>query len=180
MSSLLCAGIVTPLVAAPPAITAVSPPAVQVGTTATLALAGKPGNAPIEAWCDRPELSVSMTGEKPQLQVEVPADAVPGLCWLRFYNAEGCTAPVPLLVGVLPQVDDKEPNNLPREAQELKSLPVAVQGVLLFKERRFVFCIGLSYVTCQGSNKHEAAEQEDKEQAKDKTKLSRIPVNQKC
>ena len=130
MSSLLCAGIVTPLVAAPPAITAVSPPAVQVGTTATLALAGKPGNAPIEVWCDRPELSVSMTGEKPQLQVEVPADAVPGLCWLRFYNAEGCTAPVPLLVGVLPQVDDKEPNNLPREAQELKSLPVAVQGVL--------------------------------------------------
>ncbi|MCA9081567.1 MAG: PPC domain-containing protein [Planctomycetaceae bacterium] len=116
--------------AAPPAITRLSPPAIQRGTTATLDLQGALGDRPVSIWCSRPELTLELAEDKPQLTVTASGDVTPGLCWIRLHNAEGATEPLPLLVGVLPQIAEVEPNNLPREAQRIETLPSAIQGVL--------------------------------------------------
>ena len=54
---------------------------------------------------------------KGKFKVAVAKDAVPGVYWLRAYNAEGASGLRPFLVGTLPEVMEKEPNDEPRKPQ---------------------------------------------------------------
>lgn len=120
-----------PVLAAPPAVTSLSPGGLARGTEATLQLIGKPGTLPLSVWsssADFVDLKVSEKGD--QLTLGVRAEARPGLHWLRFYNSEGATSLLPLIVGVLPESTESEPNNAIREAGKIETLPHLINGVL--------------------------------------------------
>ena len=55
---------------------------------------------------------------------------LPGVYWLRAYNAEGASGLRPYIVGTLPEVMEKEPNDEPRKAQKIEGSTVVVNGKL--------------------------------------------------
>jgi hypothetical protein len=54
---------------------------------------------------------VSVEAAKGKFKVTVAKDAVPGAYWLRAYNDEGASNLRPFVVGMLPEVTEKEPND---------------------------------------------------------------------
>ncbi len=119
------------LAAEAPAITSIFPPGLQRGSTAEFKLTGKPGTQPVSVVASSDALGEFKLSEKgDQLTLTASADAQPGLHWLRFHNAEGATSQLPILVGVLPEITEKEPNNSATEAEKIESLPILINGVL--------------------------------------------------
>jgi hypothetical protein len=72
---------------------------------------------------------VSVENAKGKLKVTVARGAVPGTYWLRAYNAEGAGTPRPFVVGTLPEVMEKEPNDDFKKPQQLEGNAV-VNGKL--------------------------------------------------
>ncbi len=133
------------LAAEPPAITSFFPPGLQRGTTAELKLTGKPGTQSVSVVSSSAELGEFKLSEKgDQLSLTASADAQPGLHWIRFHNAEGATSQLPILVGVLPEKNETEPNNAATEAEKIESLPVLVNGVLHKSGEVDTFAVSLS------------------------------------
>src|SRR5262245_2799105 len=81
------------------------------GTTATGAAGGSFDKWPLQGWCDRSGIAVAAAEDKGKLSVTVPADATPGVSWIRLYDAEGATTLKPFVVGTLPEIIEVEPNN---------------------------------------------------------------------
>ncbi len=84
---------------------------------------------PVQAWVDRPGLSVSASGDKGKLAVTIAADTAAGTYWIRLYDAAGAAAPRPFVVGTLAEANEQEPNNSPAKAQAVTA-PVVVNGRL--------------------------------------------------
>ncbi len=116
--------------AAPPQITHVYPAGGQRGTSFAVELGGTVGDAPVGVWCDRPEISATVDAAKKQAAISVAADAIPGVCWLRLFNAQGASPLRPLVIGHLPEVKEREPNNTPQAAQGVDGPAAVVNGVL--------------------------------------------------
>jgi len=116
------------LSAAPPAVDRLFPAGGQRGTTVSVQLTGK-FDAGTKAWCSRPDVKLDLDAKSRSLKLTIPKDTQPGVCWLRFYNAEGSSPPKPFVIGTLPEVIEKEPNDRLEQSQPLKSLAV-VNGVL--------------------------------------------------
>jgi hypothetical protein len=117
-------------VAAPPTITSLYPAGVQRGTTRTLAVRGSLKTRPLSAWCSRGDFTLALADDKDELTVTVPAESAPGAVWIRLSNAEGASDLYPLLVGLLPEMAEAEPNNRRQEATRIERLPVTVDGSL--------------------------------------------------
>jgi len=100
-----------------------------VGSAGSVTAHGKFPSWPVSVWIDHPGVVVEASEEKGQLKVQVSDEAKPGVCWLRLYDAAGATKLRPLVLGVLPDVLETEPNNRPRQPQAIE-LPVAVHGRL--------------------------------------------------
>jgi hypothetical protein len=100
------------------------------GTTVAVTANGTFEKWPVQCWCDRPGIAVAAAEEKGKLSVTVPADAAPGVCWIRLYDAEGATALKPFLVGLLPEVVEVEPNHDVAKPQAVASPNVTVNGRL--------------------------------------------------
>ncbi|MEX2213909.1 MAG: hypothetical protein WD768_07265 [Phycisphaeraceae bacterium] len=67
---------------------------------------------PVQVWIDDEQgITIEATKDKGKLSVKVAADAKPGVRWVRLYNGEGASPLRPFIIGVLPEVDEKEPNN---------------------------------------------------------------------
>jgi hypothetical protein len=94
--------------AAPPAITYLYPAGAQRGTTAEVTVAGTLDTS-AKVWVSGK--GVSVENAKGKLRVTVAKDAIPGVRWLRAYNAEGAGTLRPFVVGALPEVMEKEPND---------------------------------------------------------------------
>jgi len=92
---------------------------------------GKLGTPPLLFWSDRPELQAEFP-EKPDksFTLTIPESASPGLALIRIANAEGTSALRPFLIGTLPEVAEKEPNDSLSQAQTLDLSQVVVNGVL--------------------------------------------------
>jgi hypothetical protein len=116
--------------AAAPEMKALFPDGVQVGSTITAKVVGKPGTAPVQAWCDRSDLTLQVSEKGEELTVAAAADAPAGIAWIRLYNTEGTSTLRPFIVGLLPEVNETEPNNKRGEAQTLPTGGVTVNGVL--------------------------------------------------
>lgn len=120
---------ITPLVAAPPTVTTLTPAGGQRGTTAAVTATGTFDRWPVRAWCDTPGVSVTAEKAKGKFRVAVAADAPLGVAWLRFHDDTGASPPRPFVVGGLPEVAETEPNNDARTAPPVP-LPAVVNGVL--------------------------------------------------
>jgi len=114
--------------AAAPRVDFLYPAGASRGTTTEVVATGAFDPWPAQVWCSRPDLKFTAGTDKGKLSVEVSADAVPGRCWVRLYNAEGASALRPLIIGALPEVNEIEPNNEPAKPQRLDSATVTING----------------------------------------------------
>ncbi len=116
--------------AAPPNVTALSPAGGQFGQTIEVSAQGVIGDKP-QTWVSRDSVKIEFAETGNKFKVIVAENAAPGICWLRFFNAEGASSLRPFVIGTLPEIVEKEPNNSATEAQKLeKSPPVVINGVL--------------------------------------------------
>ena len=83
----------------------------------------------MQVWADRPGLTATCEKDKGKLKIEVAADAVPGVYWLRLADGEGASALRPFVVGTLPEVLEDETNDLPAKPQAVEPR-VVVNGKL--------------------------------------------------
>ena len=115
--------------AAPPSVTALFPAGCQVGQSVEVTAQGSLGDKP-QAWLSREGLKIEFAEAGSKFKVTVAENAVPGMCWIRVFNAEGASALRPFVIGTLAEVAEKEPNNSAKDAQKLESSQVVVNGVL--------------------------------------------------
>lgn len=113
---------------APPTLSHLFPAGGQRGAKVTVTCTGEFA-WPVEAWGSG--LEVTPAAEKGKLEISIPADLPEDRFWIRLFNAEGASAIAPFLIGNLPELEEKEPNNSPRTAQPLATPQVVINGVLL-------------------------------------------------
>lgn len=127
--SLIVIAVAAPALAAPPKVTSLYPAGLARGSEVQITAAGDVAKWPPQVWIDRPGLSVKPAEKKGELTVKAEADAQPGIYQVRLYDAEGASAVKTLVVGTSAEVNDKEPNNDLKDAQQV-SLPVVANGKL--------------------------------------------------
>src|SRR5690242_19416433 len=96
--------------AAPPKVDAFFPAGAQRGQTVTVAAAGDLSTWPVQVWADQPGVTVTASQDKGKFSVAVAPDAPAGIVWLRAHNAEGAASLKPFLIGMLPELEEVEPN----------------------------------------------------------------------
>ena len=100
------------------------------GTTARVTAAGTFPTWPVRVWASDPAVTGTADAEKGSLKLTVGRDAKPGLCWLRLFDRAGGASPLrPFVVGVLPDVAEAEPNDMPSKPQRISD-PAVVNGKL--------------------------------------------------
>lgn len=110
-----------------PSVTHVFPPGGQRGTTVAVKLSGK---FPWPVSIDAPGVQFKPGTESGLFDVTIPADLAADRVWIRAFNAEGASTPVPFLIGTLKEINEVEPNNKPREAQAFTESRLVINGVL--------------------------------------------------
>jgi len=116
--------------AAPPKWKFLFPSGAQVGTTIDVEAHGSFDHWPVSVWVDRPGVSLVAKEKKGELTLTVSPAALPGLYAVRFYDVEGATPLVPLIVGTLPEVREQEPNDTPSKPHELSAARATISGRL--------------------------------------------------
>ncbi len=119
-----------PGIAAAPEVTALSPAGGQRGTTVSVKISGNLDKKPVSVWASRDGLTAKVDPEKSTAEITIADDAEPGLIWLRFTNQEGTSVLRPFEIGVLPEVQEKEPNNLPDQATPGDAPAFVANGIL--------------------------------------------------
>jgi hypothetical protein len=117
------------VLAAPPDVKWVYPTGAQIGQKVSVTVSGKLNQPGTGFWCDRPDVSIEIPEKDNEISISTSPEARPGLCWLRFFNAEGATAQVPFVLGRLLEVVEAEPNNEVVKAQKIEQSTV-VNGKL--------------------------------------------------
>ena len=65
-----------------------------------------------------------------KLSITVAKDAEPGVYWIRLHDDDGASIARPFFVGLLPEVQEVEPNDDPKRPQVLSSSKLVVNGRL--------------------------------------------------
>lgn len=115
--------------AAPPTLTYLYPTGGRQGTTATVTLSGTFERWPVGVWVEGAGVEAKAAKQKGQVTLTIAPDATPGLRWLRVHDNQGGSAPRRFVVGTLPEVSDKEPNDDADKPQMIAGDAV-VNGVL--------------------------------------------------
>ncbi|HTI50274.1 MAG TPA: PPC domain-containing protein [Planctomycetaceae bacterium] len=116
------------VLSAPPVLSHLFPAGGQRGAKVIVTSAGDFA-WPVGAWASG--LEIAPTADSGKVEITIPADLPADRIWIRLFNAEGASATVPFLIGSLPELEEREPNNSPRTAQALPSPQVTINGVLL-------------------------------------------------
>ncbi len=128
-----------------PAVNALFPSGGQSGTTSIFNLQGKPGSLPLSTWvADESLLQSELNDKATELTLTIADDATPQLTWIRFYNSSGSSDLIPVVIGTLPQVEEKEPNQFLSEAHVIEKIPQVVEGVLSKSGEVDTFAVSLS------------------------------------
>jgi hypothetical protein len=113
-----------------PALTHLFPMGARQGTTVTVSLGAEklPGDARV--WVEGDGITPGESIKDGRTTLAVAPDARPGVRKLRVLTPQGASVPRPFVVGVLPEINESEPNNAPKAATRL-TLPVTVNGQIL-------------------------------------------------
>lgn len=114
--------------AAPPAVTYLFPAGVARGQSLEVTAGGTFERWPVQTWVSRPGLEVKAGKDKGKLSVTASSDALPGKYWIRLYDEQGASGLRPFIVGTLPELLEKEPNDDFKKPQMLASPNVIVNG----------------------------------------------------
>jgi hypothetical protein len=147
----------SPAVATPPKLDHLFPAGGQQGTTAHVQAIGAFERWPVQVWCSTPAIQIK-PGEKGKLTLQIAADAVPSVHWIRLHDAEGASVARPFLVGTLPEIVEKEPNNATDSAQKLTERKVVINGKLEKGADVDVFAVelkkGQTFVAAMEAQRH--------------------------
>ncbi len=116
--------------AAEPVLDGLFPAGGARGTTNLVTAVGKFDSWPLKVWVNRPGLTFSAETNKGKFSVAISADAVPGPRLVRLYNEEGASELRFFVIGAGQEILETEPNNFFSKAQEVKSLPITINGRL--------------------------------------------------
>lgn len=117
--------------AAPPTVTSFFPAGVPRGATTQVQAAGKLDPWPLNVWCDREGVTITTGKKKGELSVTVADDVPPGVVLVRLYNSDGASALKPLMIGYLPELNEKEPNDATFQAQKLEAQQIGSTGLTI-------------------------------------------------
>ncbi len=106
--------------AAPPTLTHLHPAGARQGTSVTVTLGGTFERWPVGVWVEGAGVEAKADKVKGRVTITVAADAAPGPRWLRVHDVQGASAPRPFVVGTLPEVMEKEPNDDLKTAQMIE------------------------------------------------------------
>jgi hypothetical protein len=110
--------------AVPPSITHIYPAGAKRGTTVEVTVAGTFERWPVKVWTSDKSITATASKDKGKLSLTVAADAVPGVHWLRLHDEQGASTLRPFIVGTLPDVLDREPNDENANAQAIENSSV--------------------------------------------------------
>lgn len=114
--------------AAAPELEGFHPTGGQIGSTNEVAAFGKFDPWPPSVWIDSAGLALVSTTNKGKFQAVIAADARPGPCLVRFYNAEGASEPRFFVIGSGAELADREPNDHFTNATAIAALGVTING----------------------------------------------------
>jgi hypothetical protein len=111
-----------------PKLEHVFPAGGRQGSSCVLTLGGTFEPWPVNIWTDSPEITAIAQTNKSKVSLTISSNAVPGPHLLRVYNVDGASAPRTFFVGVLPEIEEKEPNDAIKNSQLITNLPVIING----------------------------------------------------
>ncbi len=114
----------------PPAVEHIFPSGFTRGATIQASLGGKFETWPLQVWVSCPGVSLTTETNKGQVRVTVAPQAPLGAHLLRFYNADGSSAPRIFIITDKPEILEAEPNDQFSRPQFIDSMPVTVNGRL--------------------------------------------------
>lgn len=127
--------------AAAPKFTALFPAGGQQGTELDVTVSGTLDPWPLKVHTDSPGLTITPEKDKGKLKISIAADAAPRVHWFRLYNDEGATQPIAFAVGIVPEMNETEPNDDPTKPNKLENSPMTVNGVLSKSEEVDIFAV---------------------------------------
>lgn len=77
-----------------------------------------------------PGVDVVVTDKPGVLEVSIPQDLAADRVWLRLYNDEGASTPLPFMIGSLPETKELEPNNSLTKSQVVDPTQMTINGQL--------------------------------------------------
>ncbi len=104
---------------APPTLSYLYPAGAQRGRSVDVTATGTL-DAATKVWASGTGVTATPAKQKGTLKVTVAPDAVPGIYWLRAYNADGASTLRSFVVGTLPEVMEKEPNDNFKKPQSIE------------------------------------------------------------
>lgn len=113
-----------------PTLTSLSPFGVNPGEAIAVKFGGKLDGIDRRVWCDDPALVFTAPDASGNGFLRVGMDARLGVHLLRFQNSEGVSAPLRMMVGGLPRLEEKEPNDELSKPQLISKIPAWIQGQL--------------------------------------------------
>jgi hypothetical protein len=116
--------------AAPPSVTYLTPAGAQRGTEVDVVAGGTFDTWPVDVWTSGEGLRFEPGKKKGQFKVSVDPAAVPGPRWVRFTNELGSSVARPFYVGAIAEMQEKEPNELRKQATVVGERPMVVNGAL--------------------------------------------------
>ncbi len=113
-----------------PTLTSILPFGVNPGEAIAVKFVGKFDGVDRRVWCDDPALVFTAPDTSGNAFLRVGIDARRGVHLLRFQNSEGVSAPLRMMVGGLPRLEEKEPNDEVSKPQLISKIPAWIQGQL--------------------------------------------------
>jgi hypothetical protein len=147
--SVVAAGLITigffctAVQAAAPTFTHLYPWGLQQGTTEEITVKGSWTKWPLEVAGELPDgLKIKPLETAGKLSVETSPEVRAGVYHFRLFDGEGATKVIPLIVGTVPEVREKEPNGQPGEGTEV-AVPTVINGQLKESADVDVFLVDL-------------------------------------
>ena len=142
---LIIIGLVSTVVqAAAPTVTHLYPWGLQQGTTEEITVKGSWTKWPLEVAGELPAgLKITLLETAGKLSVETSAEVRAGVYHFRLFDGEGSTKVIPLIVGVVAELREEEPNGNPGEGTQV-TLPAVINGQLKESADVDIFLVDLA------------------------------------
>ena len=134
----------TALQAAAPTVAHLYPWGLQQGTTEEITVKGSWTKWPLEVAGELPAgLKITLLETAGKLSVETSAEVRAGVYHFRLFDGEGSTKVIPLIVGVVAELREEEPNGNPGEGTQV-TLPAVINGQLKESADVDIFLVDLA------------------------------------
>lgn len=109
---------------------AIHPPGGQIGTTVEAEIIGENEIWPPTFWCSEDGLKIEALEKKGKIKVTIPKEAQTGPVLIRTINKKAVSAAHIFVISNQKEIQETEPNNHLNEAQEIKEIPIVLNGRL--------------------------------------------------